>query len=136
MLGFSTVFLLATGMFYSFGFQDSSLIYANIVNLSMRIIYAAKFISNYYTLQHANDLFSWSLLAPRIWTISVTIGIALISQQSAKAQHIDTVLQDHSGIHALLSQSVMIHGGIGVGLAVLFVATWWGESGQHLLAAL
>lgn len=120
MIIFSGIYIFAVILFYQQGFGDTSLVYANIVNLSARILYARRFIFRYFSSQHirwrqeiapSNALCFLSALS---WAVLNYTG-RLFGVEEA----------------GLFSSKTIIHVGLGGLLALVNVGVWWYTTGKY-----
>jgi len=78
MIGFSIIFVFAAYLFNQLGFGDSGLVYANVLNLFLRVVYCWTFVRRYFGERGVNfglgavvpprgviGAFSWSYLVTR-----------------------------------------------------------------------
>ena len=78
MIGFSVVFVSAAYLFNQLGFGDSGLVYANVLNLFLRVVYCWTFARRYFRERGVDfglgaimpprgviGAFSWSYLVTR-----------------------------------------------------------------------
>lgn len=131
MAVFSVVFISAAVTLYVFGFGDSSLVYANILNLSARIIYALRFTSAYFHYHRCDDILTWKNVMPRK-------RLLLVSSLSSLAIFLNNSRSNVSGIvaaggrGALLEFPVIMHIGLGGALALTCMTVWWSSSASVL----
>ncbi|KAF9561580.1 Rft-1-domain-containing protein [Agrocybe pediades] len=132
MVGFSVIYIFAAIFLYHFGFGDASLVYANIFNLAVRIIYSFSFTTDFFITFHRSSTLRWrDILPPR--TLCVACGVsALVIQASARHFHVDATLKK-LGKASLLNRDVLCHLGVGTSLGMLCVLTWWMSSGRCLI---
>jgi oligosaccharide translocation protein RFT1 len=128
---FSMIFVVVTGGFYSFGFQDLSLIYANIVNLSVRIVYASVFVASYFTTRGARDVLRWRKMAVSTSTCLAIAATAIISRYTVRNSDVQRVLKTGRGF-AILNSAVLSHVTIDAVLGLLCLGMWWRQSGRYL----
>lgn len=130
MAAFSIIYTSTALAFYGIGFGDVSLVYANIVNLSARIVYCAMFVSSYFTTENATPM-RWNDLRPRWHVMLTTLLSATSIWYSDRILGATEVVRSH-GRSALLTLPVIMHVGLGGILALACVATWWMASGRIL----
>ena len=83
MIGFSIIFIFAAYLFNQLGFGDSGLVYANVLNLYLRVVYCWIFAKRYFWERGVDfgfgaivpprgvlGAFSWSYLVTR-WSWKV-----------------------------------------------------------------
>jgi oligosaccharide translocation protein RFT1 len=132
MGGFSIIYISTAIALYTQGFGDTSLVYANIINLSGRIVYALHFVSQYYRARHSGDLLRWIDIMP-------SLPLTLLSVSSSFVIHYQGHKRDISGIvkaggrKALLNIAVVTHVGLGGLLALICITIWWMSSGRFLV---
>ncbi|KIM40692.1 hypothetical protein M413DRAFT_72866 [Hebeloma cylindrosporum] len=130
MIGFSAIYIGSAISFYALGLGDASLVYANIVNLSARIVYSLRYATNFFNEPKAT-VFRWQDTLPSR-TLCVVSGLSAViiqlSQRRLKADEIASEL----GKRALLNPSVLIHVGVCGLLALVCLGTWWRASGRYL----
>ncbi|KAF8162135.1 RTF domain-containing protein [Pholiota molesta] len=135
MIGFSAIYITAALLLYRAGLGDASLVYANIVNLSARIVYCLRFTIRFFS--------SSSSVPPPIYT-SIYLALGTTFSSLCLASAVSAVLVWASerrlgalgiaaqhGRGALLHPRVIAHSGLGdVGARCL--AVWWRTSGRYL----
>jgi oligosaccharide translocation protein RFT1 len=133
MLAFSIIYILSATTLYNIGFGDTSLVCANIANLTARILYTATFIVAYFgkrltshQLRLANVLPGWKFLG------MVALSFLAISRNEAR-QHLVEEVQ-RLGRRALFSTPVLSHVALGGGLGLVCVWLWWITEGKRLVA--
>lgn len=134
MAGFSTIYISAAITLYALGFGDTSLVYANIINLSARIVYSLYFISSYFRFHQIGNLLTWKKLMPSLQLILFSLLSTFIIQYHAHKRDISSIV-DAGGRAALLNIAVMTHVGLGGLLALTCIFTWWISSGRFLISA-
>lgn len=130
MIGFSAIYIGSAISFYAFGLGDASLVYANIVNLSARIVYSLRYATNFFNEPNA-PLFRWQDTLPSrsLCVVSALSAVVIqLSQMRLKADKIASQL----GKRALLNSSVLLHVGVCGLLALMCLGTWWRTSGRYL----
>jgi len=133
MLAFSVIYILSAIALYNLGFGDTSLVFANIANLTARIWYTATFIVVYFEKRMKSHLFSLANIVPG-WKFSgmVALSFLAISLNEAR-QHLTQEVQQLGG-RALFSTPVLGHVGLGGGLGLVCVGLWWITEGKRLVA--
>jgi oligosaccharide translocation protein RFT1 len=131
MAAFSILYMAAAVALYRIGLGDTSLVYANIFNLSARIVYSAVFISSYFKSERADNLMRWKDMWPTWKLLLVLVASAASISYSDRTLHATKTIQDHGRL-ALLTLPVVLHVGLGGVLALACVATWWIASGRFL----
>lgn len=135
MIGFSMIYITSAIAFYRIGLGDASLVYANIVNLSVRIMYSLRFVARFFSNAKPSQPFHLRDLLPSyILCIVCAISNVLLSmsERHLNASDISTRL----GRGALLDSSVVLHIGLGAILALTCVLSWWRTSSRHLALSL
>ena len=129
MIAFSAIYILATIGLYRLGLGDTSLVYANILNLSARITYCLQFVSTYF--RNRQYAFRWSGALPS-WSLRITCIVSAVllhlSKKQLDAEHLAAGL----GRSAILNRYVLLHVGIGVALTIMCLGAWWKSSGRYL----
>jgi oligosaccharide translocation protein RFT1 len=128
---FSAVFVLSTGVFWKLGFQDVSLIYANMANLLSRILFAVDFITSYYKAQQARDLITWWDVLPSRAFVLGAITSGVIVRLYSTRYFISNILVAQ-GKRAVFNIAVLQHVALGGALAVSCAALWWMQTGRRL----
>ncbi|KAF9228617.1 Rft-1-domain-containing protein [Gyrodon lividus] len=133
MLGFSAIYILSATALYNLGFGDTSLVYANIVNLTARIWYTAFFVLAYFEKRAKFPPFRPTNLSPN-WKFLVIVGLSygVILYNEAR-QHLLEHVQ-LLGRRALLSILVVFHVALGGGMGLVCVGIWWMTEGKQLVA--
>ncbi|KAF8894999.1 Rft protein-domain-containing protein [Gymnopilus junonius] len=130
MIGFSAVYILSALFLYQSGFGDASLVYANIVNLTARIIYALRFISHFFS--SSRTPFHWQTVlipSPSLIVASTVSALSVwLSERTLKANDVAVEL----GRRAVFSPAVLLHIGIGGVLGLISVGVWWIKDGKHV----
>lgn len=131
MAGFSVIYISATITLYALQLGDVSLVYANILNLSLRITYSAYFISSFFAKHNALGVLTWSRALPSWPVILASCLSAAFAWKSARRLEVLEVVKD-GGRTNLLNLPIVIHVMLGgtMGLACLIV--WWLSSGRYL----
>lgn len=132
MAGFSIIYISAAIGLYVQGFGDTSLVYANIINLSGRIVYALQFISSYFRSHHAGNLLRWKDIMPLPRLIFLAVLSSFVVHYHGHKRDISGIVKA-GGKRALLDISVVTHVGLGGGLALICIIIWWMSSGRILV---
>jgi oligosaccharide translocation protein RFT1 len=132
MAGFSTVYISTAIGLYALGFGDKSLVYANIINLLARIVYALHFTSSYFAFRHAGDLLRWKDMMPTPRLILASMLSSLVIHYYGRKRDIYGIVKA-GGRTALLNRSVVTHVVLGCLLALICVTIWWMSSGRFLV---
>ena len=132
MAGFSIIYISTAIGLYVQGFGDTSLVYANIINLSGRIVYALHFISSYFRSHHAGNLLRWKDMIPSLRLIFLAVLSSFVIHFHGRKRDILRTVKA-GGITALLDISVVTHVGLGGFLALICITIWWMSSGRFLV---
>jgi len=130
MVVFSITYIISAIPFYRLGLGDSSLVYANIVNLCARILYCLIFVDGYFKKATSAHFRFYKVLPPwELWVTSLTSAAVIhVSERRLNANELALQL----GRRALMNVSVLVHVAIGSSLAILCILTWWISSGRYL----
>ena len=132
MVAFSIIYILATICLYRLGLGDTSLVYANILNLSARISYCLHFVSTYFANQRSQQHAFRRLDALPSWTLCITCTLSAVLFHLTKKQLDAERLAAELGRSAILNKFVLLHVGIGVALTITCLWVWWRSSGRYL----
>lgn len=132
MVVFSIIYILATICLYRLGLGDTSLVYANIINLSTRIIYCLYFVSTYFIHQRSQHYSFSGLDALPSWTLCITCTLSAVLLHLSEKQLDAKRLAVELGRSAILNKSILLHVGIGVALTIMCLGVWWKTSGRYL----
>ncbi|KAF8064105.1 Rft protein-domain-containing protein [Lyophyllum atratum] len=131
MAAFSVFYIMAAVTFFRLGLGDAALVYANILNLSVRIIYTATFITSFFAHRGARRLLQWKAVLPSTpFLLSVSVSAILI-RISGNLLKIET-MTNNAGRISLTRTPVLLHIGSGAVLGLANVGVWWISSGRHL----
>lgn len=128
---FSATYILAAIILYGIHLGDASLVYANIINLSVRIIYSAHFISSFFAGRGARHVLRWKQVIPTmpVWFIA---GVsAILIRAAGKRLDVLTAVAN-GGRKALITVPVLTYIGLGGFLALTCLGAWWMSSGRYL----
>jgi oligosaccharide translocation protein RFT1 len=80
-MAFCTLSFIGSAYFFLniVGLGATGLVFANMVNMSLRIMWCSRFISNYYSQQHTSGVDSWSWLksalpSPTVFVVTCGVG--------------------------------------------------------------
>jgi oligosaccharide translocation protein RFT1 len=126
---FSIIYILGALALYRMGFGDTSLVYANIINLSARIVYCIRFIASYFSSREQAD-------SPLGWTGAVPRReLLIILAVSRVAIWYSEKVLDVSGAMIVGNlKPILIHCIVGLVFAVTCFGTWWMSSGRFLVS--
>lgn len=134
MAGFSIIYLFTAFELYTLGFGDTSLVYANIINLLARIGYALCFISSYFGSRGAVGLLRWKEVLPTPPLILSSILSTFVIHYYGQQWGIPDIVKA-GGRMALLNIFVVMHVGLGGSLALICTTIWWIRSGCFLVSS-
>lgn len=130
MAGFSLIFVLATAVFYRLGLQDVSLIYANMVNLTSRIIFASRFIKGYFDDRQAGSFIRWSSSFPKATFIATSL-LARAILYLARPKSIEGRVR--IALIELMKMDMVLYILIAASLASACAGLWWFQTGRRLV---
>ncbi|KZT18254.1 Rft-1-domain-containing protein [Neolentinus lepideus HHB14362 ss-1] len=135
MTAFSILYILSALSLYSFGLGDTSLVYANIVNLLSRILYCLSFTQSYFashSLQSSPNPLQWRHMIPDS-RLTAVLGLAsAVIRWNAKRIGVNEVLHGY-GKRAIIRRDMLSHVAIGVSLGVVSLCIWWFQTGRELV---
>lgn len=143
MIAFSLTYILSAISFYHLGLGDASLVYANMVNLSARIIYCLRFATRYFTSPSPSPLgprastssssgeFRWRSAIPST-SLFVVCGLSTYATYLSERWLGANARAISMGRKALFDLNVLTHIGIGGALALLCLGVWWITEGRYL----
>lgn len=120
MAVFSVIYTGSAALAYRVGLGDSSLVYANMLNLGVRIVYTAVWISGYFKRKGQPDTFRWRVvfLSAGSWLLLAMSGLIIRLQRTMVVEK--AVVR--RGYEALISRETVAHVAVGGLLGV--VALW------------
>ncbi|KAJ4474497.1 Rft-1-domain-containing protein [Lentinula aciculospora] len=131
MVLFTLVYITSTITFYRFDLGDAALVYANIINLSTRILYACHFTQKFFTSHNASNILKWQeALPPWILVAALTISALMINWSEAVYSATEIVRQE--GRPGILKRPVLLHVAIG-GILALFCTMLWAWNARRFL---
>ncbi|KAI6043107.1 Rft protein-domain-containing protein [Pisolithus marmoratus] len=132
MFVYSGLYILAATSFYKLGLGDASLVYANIINLSARILFTVTFIFHYFKKRTNSPPFGVADIFPD-WRFlgAVAISYAIISVNESRQRIVEL-----SHRRTLFSMPVLLHILMGASMGLVCVAIWWLTSGKRVVAKL
>ncbi|KAF8966965.1 Rft protein-domain-containing protein [Flammula alnicola] len=131
MIGFSVIYIASAIFLYRAGLGDASLVYANIVNLSVRIAYCLHFVTRFFSRSKPSQRFRWQDSLPS-WGLCVVTALSFLLLRFSETRLSAIAIATRRGRAALLDPSVIIHVGVGVVLTLICLLTWWQTSGRYL----
>lgn len=132
MLAFSIIYILSATALYKLGFGDTSLVYANIVNLTARIWYTATFVVVYFGKRMKSHQLSLASVVPG-WKFSSMVVLSFLAISSNDARQNLAGGMHGLGRRALFSTPVLAHVALGGGLSLACVGLWWITEGKRLV---
>jgi oligosaccharide translocation protein RFT1 len=129
MAGFSIIYISTAIGLYAQGLGDTSLVYANIINLSGRIVYALHFILCYFGSRNSGDLLRWKNIVPTPRLIVLSILSVFVIHYHEHKRNIFGIVEA-GGRSVLLNITVVTHVGLGGFLALICITVWWMSSGR------
>ncbi|KAJ6582822.1 Rft protein-domain-containing protein [Mycena sp. CBHHK59/15] len=134
MAAFTIVYIGTAIQLYGWHLGDTSLVYANIINLSARIAYAVHFVSAFFSKKGARDVLSWTRALPG-WKLSTAcvISWAVVRQSEKRSDVMATIGRTGAGFSVLMNKVVLGHVATGGVLGCICLATWWYTEGRHLV---
>lgn len=127
MAGFSVFYISAAVLLFSLQLGDASLVYANILNLSVRIIYSAHFITSFYASHGARHVIDWRQVLPR-WPLFLSTASSVVIIKIIGIKLGIT----NGGDLSLARMPVLIYLGVGASMASISLLAWWMSSGRYL----
>ncbi|KAF8885659.1 Rft protein-domain-containing protein [Infundibulicybe gibba] len=126
MAVFSVIYISAALFFYSLGLGDASLVYANTLNLLLRIAYALYFISTYSPSQKPQTRVHLrpSHIFPPLPLALTALSTALLTTTNARRSNIHAIVTN-LGWRALVLPPVLIHLSLGVTMGLASLGVWW-----------
>lgn len=131
MIGFSVVYISTAIFLYSLDIGDASLVYANVINLSARILYCLAFVMQFFARSSPPQSFQWTQVIPS-WKLLAVFGLSatLIRISENLLGVIQTV--EREGRFALFNIPILIHIALGATLAIVCILVWWLSVGRSL----
>lgn len=129
MIVFSLAFISAAIVLYNLGFGDASLVYANIINLIARIIFAIVFARKFFVGKGSK--ISFLRVIPSYTLLISSLAIWGTLSYDGRLRSVERIVA-LEGRGSLLNAEVMQHVGLGITLAVVWLSQWWMSSGRQL----
>jgi oligosaccharide translocation protein RFT1 len=116
---------------YGWHLGDTSLVFADIVNLSARIAYAVHFVSAFFSTNSARSasVLSWGSALPE--GDSVLHVVYRVQYDRVRGDVPGTFARAEAGISVLMKKNSTSVGGV---LGLVCLATWWFTEGRRHLA--
>ena len=126
MASFSALYTTAAVALYKFSpLGDTSLVYANIINLAARIAYCVYFANSYYSSFHCKHLLSWSKTLPGVPFLVATTTSGILLRRGQDFVELSASSVDSS---PLLRKEFLISIVFGGLLAIGCAGLWWKTS--------
>ncbi|KAJ7915534.1 Rft protein-domain-containing protein [Mycena leptocephala] len=134
MAAFSVIYIGAAIQLYGWHLGDTSLVVANIINLSARIAYAVHFVSAFFSTNSARSVLSWGSALPG-WRLCLAccVSWAVVRQSQKRLDVPGTIVRAGAGISVLMKKNILVHVGTGGVLGLVCLATWWITEGRRHL---
>jgi oligosaccharide translocation protein RFT1 len=134
MAAFSVIYIGAAIQLYGWHLGDTSLVFANIINLSARIAYAVHFVSAFFSTNSARSVLSWGSALPG-WRLCLAccVSWAVVRQSQKRLDVPGTIVRAGAGISVLMKKNILVHVGTGGVLGLVCLATWWFTEGRRHL---
>lgn len=130
MIGFSVVYISTAIFLYSLDIGDASLVYANVVNLSARIVYCLAFDIQFFAKSSPPQSFQWTQVIPS-WKLLAVFGLsATLIRISENLLGVIQIVE--KGRFALFKTPILIHVALGATLAIVCILVWWVSVGRYL----
>ncbi|KAJ3758259.1 Rft protein-domain-containing protein [Lentinula raphanica] len=130
MILFTMIYITSAIALYRFELGDTALIYANIINLSARIIYTARFVQGFFARHRASGFIKWWDVLPP-WNLVVPFMISLLIVHSSETVFGATAVVQRDGRMGILRRPVLLHIAVGGVLALCCLALWaWNSRSQ------
>ncbi|KAJ3772885.1 Rft protein-domain-containing protein [Lentinula raphanica] len=130
MILFTMIYIASAIVLYRFELGDTALIYANIINLSARIIYTARFVHHFFTRHRASEFIKWWDVLPP-WNLILPFAISLSIVHLSETVFGATAVVQRDGRMGILRRPVLLHIAVGGVLALCCLALWaWNSRSQ------
>ncbi|KAG5650470.1 hypothetical protein H0H81_012133 [Sphagnurus paluster] len=124
MAAFSVVYIFAAISFFRLHLGDAALVYANILNLSVRIVYTASFTTSFFARRGARNLLHWRSVIPGTPFLAIATASAVGIRVSSVVFKIETA--------GKMTLPVLFHVGVGGAMGLATIGVWWLTAGRHL----
>lgn len=131
MIGFSVVYISTAIFLYSLDIGDASLVYANVINLSARIIYCLAFVVQFFAKSSPPQSFRWTQAIPS-WKLLAVFGLsATLIRISENFLGVIQIVE-REGRFALFKTPILTHVALGATLTIVCILAWWVSVGRFL----
>jgi oligosaccharide translocation protein RFT1 len=130
MAFFSAIYICATVGFYRLGLGDAALVYANIVNLTARIVYVIIYTSSFFKSKQA--VLKWFDAIPSFLLITATITSTAIIYGQREYLHVPAPGPNFD----LLDKRFLVHFGSGAVLGIICLSVWWATQGRSAVKSM
>ena len=131
MIGFSVIYISTAIFLYSLDIGDASLVYANVINLSARIVYCLTFVIQFFAKSSPPQSFRWTQVIPS-WKLLAVSGLSATLIRTSEIFLGVIQIVEREGRFALFSTAILIHVALGATLAIVCVLVWWLSIGRFL----
>ncbi|KAJ3904398.1 Rft protein-domain-containing protein [Lentinula edodes] len=131
MVLFTVLYVASAIVLYRLDLGDAALVYANIINLSARIIYACRFSHTFFAAHNASSTLKWREVLPP-WSLVFGLTISAFFIRLSETMHSATKAVQKEGRIGVLSRPVLIHVAVG-GILALSCGTLWAWSVRRFL---
>ncbi|KAF7294685.1 Oligosaccharide translocation protein RFT1 [Mycena indigotica] len=130
---FSIIYMAAAVQLYRWHFGDSSLVYANIINLTARIAYAAHFTTAFFASRGSS--LQWRAGLPGAkFAAACAVSLGIITANEGRLGGIkNMVTHIGPGLAIVRHRAIQIHILVGGILGCLCLMVWWFTEGRQLL---
>ncbi|KAF9078048.1 Rft protein-domain-containing protein [Rhodocollybia butyracea] len=125
MVLFTLLYTTSAVALYRLQLGDVALVYANIINLSARIIYAWRFSNTFFIRNTGNtgNLLKWEDVLPP-WSLVLGLAASALAIRSSEMVFGATEIVQREGRMGILRRPVVLHVALGGILAVLCLGGW------------
>lgn len=131
MILFTLVYISSAIALYRFDLGDAALVYANIINLSARIIYALHFCQTFFANHDASQMLRWRNVLPP-WTLVSGLVISALAVNLGETVFGATEIVQREGRTGIVRRPVLLHIALGGVLAISCMG-WWAWTARAFL---
>ncbi|KAJ3877805.1 Rft protein-domain-containing protein [Lentinula edodes] len=131
MVLFTMLYVTSAIVLYRLDLGDAALVYANIINLSARIIYACHFSHTFFITHNASSTLKWREVLPP-WSLVFGLAMSALSIHLSETMYGATKTVQKEGRIGILSRPVLIHVAVG-GILALSCGILWAWSVRRFL---